>query len=108
YPAIGNLYHLTIDSALSPPALLASGDFGLVSIPLDGTAAAALNTPSIGIFQSQAIDPLNQSIVYAAGEEGLRIYNPTFGTWARPVASPVGFVVATNTNPKNVYALGGG
>jgi uncharacterized protein (TIGR03437 family) len=108
YPSIGNVQALSANLAATPPALLAAGDLGLVSIPLAGATATALNNPPVALLESSSVDPVTAQVTYTSGESGVAAYSPFFGVWNTPVTSPVGFTTAVNTSPENVYSMGSG
>jgi len=95
---------------LLPSSVVVAGDNGLDNVPVSATgtvpaAPTVLSLPALGQVLTVQSDPLNAAVMYAGGEDGLRILTPT-GGWKRVLTTGVGSIQVSGGSPQNIYAMG--
>lgn len=96
--------------ALLSSSVAVAGDNGLDNVPVSpfGTvpdAPTVLNLPALGQILSVQSDPVNAAVIYAGGEDGLRIHTATAG-WKRVLTTGVRAIQVSGGSPQNIYAMG--
>ena len=90
-------------------SVVVAGDNGLDVVPVSafGTvppAPVVLSLPALSQVLSVQSDPVNAAVMYAGGEDGLRILTPG-GGWKRVLTTGVGAIQVSGGSPQNIYAL---